>query len=85
LAIKEETIMSSKITLAALSFAIALGGASTAMAGGKKAPADPRSAYLSSSEKTPRPNGRQNWCDIDPNCNGWGHALQLAQGGKIKF
>jgi hypothetical protein len=78
--------MSSKIVFAALSLAIVLGGASAAMAGGKKAPpVDPRAAYLSSSAKTERPNGRQNWCDIDPACNGWGQALQLSQAKKIKF
>jgi hypothetical protein len=77
--------MKSKITLAALSLAIAFSGASVAVAGGKKAPVDPRAAYLSASAKTERPNGRQNWCDIDPNCNGWGSALQLANAKKIKF
>ena len=77
--------MSSKITLAALSLAIALSGASVAVAGGKKAPADPRAAYLSSSAKTERPNGRQNFCDVDPNCNGWAQALQLANSGKMKY
>jgi hypothetical protein len=79
--------MISKIALAALSLAIVLGGASGAMAGGKKTPqvADPRAAYLTSSEKAPRPNGRQNFCDVDPNCNGWAAAEKLAQQGKLKF
>jgi hypothetical protein len=74
-----------KIAFAALSLAIAFGGASAAMAGGKKQVADPRAVYLSSSAKTERPNGRQNFCDIDPNCNGWSDALKLAQQGKLKF
>ena len=71
--------MNSKIAIAALSLAIALSGTSIATAGGKKAPADPRTA-AASAHKT-----KQTWCDIDPNCNGWGPALQLAQGGKLKF
>jgi hypothetical protein len=79
--------MISKIAFAALSLAIVLSGASSAMAGGKKPQqaADPRAAYLISSDKTPRPNGRQNFCDVDPNCNGWAAAEKLAQQGKLKF
>jgi hypothetical protein len=79
--------MITKIAFAALSLAIVLGSASGAMAGGKKTPqtADPRAAYLISSDKTPRPNGRQNFCDVDPNCNGWAAAEKLAQQGKLKY
>ena len=80
---KEETKMKSKITFAALSLAIALGGASAAMAGGKKETADPRVAYAG--KKAEHPNGRQSWCDVDPSCNGWGQARTLAQTGKLKF
>jgi hypothetical protein len=79
-----EPAMKSKIVFAALSLAVAL-GSSSAIAGGKKPVADPRATYLSSSEKTPRPNGRQNFCDVDPNCNGWAAAEKLAQQGKLKF
>jgi hypothetical protein len=77
--------MMSKVAFCALSLAIVFGGASVATAGGKKQVVDPRAAYLSSSEKTPRLNGRQNFCDVDPNCNGWAQAEKLAQQGKLKF
>ncbi|HEY6255315.1 MAG TPA: hypothetical protein VIY51_05925 [Xanthobacteraceae bacterium] len=77
--------MKTKIALATLSVAIALSGASTAMAGGKKAPVDPRDAYKAASAKTERPNGRMNWCDIDPNCNGSAKALEMSRGGQLKF
>ncbi len=77
--------MKSLIVCGALSLTIALSGASVALAGGKKAQVDPRAAYLSNSAKTPRPNGRENFCDIDPECNGWAQALRLANAGKIKY
>jgi hypothetical protein len=76
--------MNSKIVLAALSLAIVLNGASVAMAGGKKAAVvDPRHSMISTAKKSP--GGWQSWCDIDPNCNGWGQALQLSNSGKLKF
>jgi hypothetical protein len=75
--------MQSKIAFAALSLAIVFGGVSVAMAGGKKETVDPRQAYAA--KKAEHPNGRQSWCDITPNCNGWSQAKELAQGGKIKF
>jgi hypothetical protein len=84
-ATQEAKTMNSKMVSVALSLAIALSGASVAMAGGKKAPVDPRAAYSISSEKASRPNGRQNFCDVDPNCNGWTDALRLAKTGKLKF
>jgi hypothetical protein len=71
--------MKSKIAFAALSLAIALSGTSIAVAGGKKEVVDPRTT-AASAHKT-----KQAWCDIDPACNGWGQALQLAQAKKIKF
>jgi hypothetical protein len=71
--------MRSKVTVAALSLAIALSGVSVAMAGGKKGVVDPRTT-VKSATKT-----KQGWCDIDPNCNGWAQALQLANAGKIKY
>jgi hypothetical protein len=71
--------MNSKIVSAALSLAIALSGTSIAVAGGKKEVVDPRTA-AASAHKT-----KQSWCDVDPNCNGWGPALQLAQAKKIKL
>ena len=71
--------MNSKIAIAALSLAIAVSGTSIATAGGKKAPADPRTTAASAHK------AHQSWCDIDPNCNGWGPALKLANAGKLKF
>jgi hypothetical protein len=71
--------MNSKMTLVVLSLAIAFSGTSVAVAGGKKAPVDPRTT-AASAKKT-----HQVWCDIDPSCNGWGQALTLAQAGKIKY
>ncbi len=71
--------MKSKVTLVALSLAIALSGTSAALAGGKKATVDPRTTAKSAHKS------KQTWCDIDPNCNGWAQALQLANAGKIKF
>jgi hypothetical protein len=82
---QEETKMKSQITFAALSLAIVLGGASAAMAGGKKEVADPRIAHLSDRNKQDNPNGRYSWCDIDPKCNGWEQARMLASQGKLKF
>jgi hypothetical protein len=84
-ATQEATTMNSKTVCAALSLAIALSGASVAMAGGKKAQVDPRAAYISSSAKTERPNGRENFCDANPECNGWAQALRLANEGKLKY
>jgi hypothetical protein len=71
--------MNSKIALAVLSLAIALNG-SAAFAGGKKEPADPRANLVTSAKKSP--GGWQNWCDIDPNCNGWGQWLNKQGGHK---
>ena len=71
--------MKSKIALAVLSLAIVLNGASVAMACGKKEVIDPR-ATAKSAHKV-----HQSWCDIDPTCNGWGKALELANAGKLKY
>jgi hypothetical protein len=84
-ATQEATIMNSKMVCAALSLVLAVSGASIAVAGGKKAQVDPRAAYISSSAKTERPNGRQNNCDVNPECNGWAAALRLSNAGKLKF
>lgn len=67
-ATKEESTMNSKIAFAVLSLAIVLNG-SAAFAGGKKAPADPRTNLISLAKKSK--GGGEDWCDIDPNCNGW--------------
>jgi hypothetical protein len=71
--------MNSKIAIAALSLAIALSGASVALAGGKKETADPRINLITL--KKASSGGWQSTCDIDPNCNGWAKWL-AAQGGK---
>jgi hypothetical protein len=70
----------------ATSLALAL-SATSALAGGKKAPAapaDPRAAYFTASAKADRPNGRQNWCDMDPKCNGWDKTYELVGQKKMK-
>ena len=74
--------MKSKIAIVTLSVAFAL-TATNALAGGKKEEADPRVAYRAA--KAEHPNGRQNWCDIDPNCNGAAKALEMAKQGKLKY
>ena len=71
--------MKSKIAFAVLSLAIVLNGAPVAMAGGKKEMVDPRTTAKSAHKS------RQSWCDIDPACNGWGKALELANAGKLKY
>jgi hypothetical protein len=71
--------MKSKIVFATLSLAIALSGASVAFAGGKKETADPRINVISLAKKSK--GGSQDWCDINPNCNGWSKWLQ-SQGHK---
>jgi hypothetical protein len=77
-----QTTMKTKIAIVTLSVAFAL-TATNALAGGKKEEADPRVAYRAA--KAEHPNGRQSWCDIDPNCNGSAKALEMAKQGKLKF
>jgi hypothetical protein len=68
--------MRSTITLTvALAFALS---STLAFAGGKKQPADPRTNLVTLAKKSK--GGNQNWCDIDPNCNGW--SAWLAQKSK---
>jgi hypothetical protein len=74
--------MRTKIAIVTLSVAFAI-SASGALAGGKKEEADPRLAYRAA--KAEHPNGRQSWCDIDPNCNGAAKALEMAKQGKLKY
>jgi hypothetical protein len=71
--------MNSKIAFAVLSLAIVLNG-SAAFAGGKKEPAESRANVISAAKKSP--GGWQNWCDIDPNCNGWSQWLSQQGGHK---
>jgi hypothetical protein len=76
-----------KIAFTALSLAIALGGASGAMAAGKKHN-DARAAYASGAGASigdPRHNqggNHETWCDLDPQCNGWNAWLQNVSAGK---
>ena len=70
--------MRNKMALAALSFALVLGGASATMAKSKGGglQVDPREAYLLK-------NGtKRTYCDIDPSCNGWTEWLRGKQAGK---
>jgi disulfide bond formation protein DsbB len=85
-ATSKEAFMNSKIVSVALSLAMALSGASVAMAGGKKAPVDPRVAYQAHPDKTLEwGRWRQNACDMNPECNGWAAAERLAKAGKLKL
>jgi hypothetical protein len=74
--------MNRMMTFTAVTLAIALGGASAGLAAGKK-PIDPREAYVAHAKKAE--NGRQTWCDINPQCNGWQAALDLANQKKLKY
>jgi hypothetical protein len=77
--------MNRKIALAALSFAIVLGGATGALAAHNKA----HEAYASAggSVADPRQNkgaNHESWCDLDAQCNGWALWLQDVSAGKLK-
>ncbi|HEY4406573.1 MAG TPA: hypothetical protein VGN55_18160 [Xanthobacteraceae bacterium] len=80
--------MNRKIAFTALSLAIAFGGASGAMAAGKKH-GDARAAYASAtagSVADPRHNqggNHETWCDLDPQCNGWNAWLQDVNARKL--
>jgi hypothetical protein len=74
--------MSRTTTFTAVTLAIALGGASAGLAAGKK-PIDPREVYAAHAKKAE--NGRQTWCDINPQCNGSQQALELAYQKKLKY
>jgi hypothetical protein len=81
--------MNRKIAFTALSLAIVLGGASGAVAAGKKHN-DARQAYASGAGgqvSDPRQNkggNHETWCDLDPQCNGWALWLQEVSAGKLK-
>jgi hypothetical protein len=76
-----------KIAFTALFLAIAFGGASGAMAAGKKHD-EGRAAYASGAGgpfADPRQNkgaNHESWCDLDPQCNGWNAWLQNVSAGK---
>jgi hypothetical protein len=74
-----------KIAFTALSLAIMLGGASGAMAAGKK---HSHEAYASAGGAVadPRHNkgaNHETWCDLDAQCNGWAQWLQEVSAGKL--
>lgn len=77
-----------KISFTALSLALVLGGASGAMAAGKKHSAA-HEAYASATGgivSDPRHNkgaNHEGWCDIDSQCNGWNAWLQDVTVGKL--
>jgi hypothetical protein len=81
--------MNRTFVFTALSLALVLGGASGAMAAGKKHSA--HEAYASAggagaSVSDPRVNKGSNhegWCDLDAQCNGWNAWLQDVNAGKL--
>jgi len=80
--------MNRKFAFTALSLALILGGASGALAGGKKH--NGAQAYAAAGGGTvsdPRQNkggNHENWCDLDAQCNGWNAWLQDVGAGKLK-
>jgi hypothetical protein len=78
--------MNRTIAFTALSLALALGGASGAMAGGKKHNGHEAYAAAGGSVSDPRQNkggNHESWCDLDAQCNGWAAWLQDVSAGKL--
>jgi hypothetical protein len=79
--------MNRTIAFTALSLALALGGASGAMAAGKKHVAHEAYASAAGGNVTdPRVNkgsNHESWCDLDAQCNGWNAWLQDVSAGKL--
>jgi hypothetical protein len=79
--------MNRKFALTALSLALVLGGATGALASGKKH--NGAAAYAAASAGSvadPRVNkggNHESACDIDPQCNGWNAWLQDVAAGKL--
>jgi hypothetical protein len=74
--------MNRTIAFTALSLAIVLGGASGAVAAGKKHD-EARHAYASGAggqvsdpRHNPQGGNHPTWCDVDAQCNGWALWLQ---------
>jgi hypothetical protein len=69
--------MNRTIAFTALSLAIALGGASGAVAASKKhndahqAFASEVGGQVSDPRHNPQGGNHPTWCDVDPQCNGW--------------
>jgi hypothetical protein len=80
--------MNRKIAFTALSLAIAFGGASSALAAGKKH-GDARAAFASATAgnvadpRQEKGGNHPTWCDSDPQCNGWNAWLQDVGAGKL--
>jgi|HubBroStandDraft_6_1064221.scaffolds.fasta_scaffold949416_2 hypothetical protein len=77
--------MNRKIAFTALSLAIVLGGASGALAAGKKHSGHEAYASAGGTVADPRINKGSNhegWCDMDAKCNGWAAWLQEVSEGK---
>jgi hypothetical protein len=79
--------MNRKFALTALSLALVLGGATGALAAGKKHNgAQAYAAAGGGSVADPRVNkgaNHESMCDIDPQCNGWNAWLQDVNAGKL--
>jgi hypothetical protein len=79
--------MNRKFALTALSLALVLGGATGALAAGKKH--NGAAAYAAASAGSvvdPRQNkggNHETWCDLDAQCNGWNAWLQDVGAGKL--
>ncbi|HLH99035.1 MAG TPA: hypothetical protein VKW08_28325 [Xanthobacteraceae bacterium] len=84
--------MNHKIVLSALALALMFGGASGVMAAGKKH--NGHEAYAAASAGNaatqvtdPRVNkggNHENWCDVNPQCNGWNEWVQDVNSGKLQ-
>jgi hypothetical protein len=79
--------MNRTIAFTALSLALVLGGASGAVAGGKKHSGHEAYAAVGGGGATdPRVNKGSNhetWCDLDAQCNGWNAWLADVSAGKL--
>jgi len=82
--------MNRTIAFTALSLVLVLGGASGAMAGGKKHSGAAHEAYAADAGgkvADPRHNkgtNHEGWCDLNAQCNGWAEWLQDVHAGKMK-
>jgi hypothetical protein len=69
-----------KIAFTALSLVLVLGGASGAMAAGKKHSVAHEAFAAGAGEKV---GNHESACDVDPQCNGWNAWLQDVKAGKL--
>jgi hypothetical protein len=75
--------MNRHICLAAISLAVALTGATAAVAAHKA-----KVTHASAQATDPRKmvgNGHATWCDVSSTCNGWDKWLQMVNEGKLKI